>query len=129
MSDYSHVVAIVGGAVSGSVAADVFAQRGIRAVVIEQNPRPYGKIEDGLPRWHSKQRVNEYARIDKLLDHDLVDYIPSTSLGRDINFKELCSWGFSAILLANGAWRDRPLGMEGIDRFVGRGLVYQNPFI
>ena len=47
-----HVVAIVGGAVAGSEAARVFADRGAEVIVIEQNPRPYGKIEDGLPRWH-----------------------------------------------------------------------------
>jgi NADPH-dependent glutamate synthase beta subunit-like oxidoreductase len=32
-------------------------------------------------------------------------------------------------VLANGAWRDRPLPVEGADAYVGRGLVYQNPFI
>ena len=34
------------------------------AIVIEQNERPYGKIEDGLPRWHDKLRAKEYERID-----------------------------------------------------------------
>ena len=32
-------------------------------------------------------------------------------------------------MLACGAWRDRPLPLPGADAFVGRGLVYQNPFI
>ncbi|RMG82612.1 MAG: hypothetical protein D6714_11055, partial [Bacteroidetes bacterium] len=38
------------------------------------------------------------------------------------------NWGFSAVLLAIGAWRDRPLPIEGIDEYVGKGLIYQNPF-
>ena len=36
--------------------------------------------------------------------------------------------GLSALLLANGAWRDRPLPAS-IDDFNGRGLAYQNPFV
>ena len=59
-----HFVAVVGGAISGSVAAEILADHGIRVAVIEQNKRPYGKIEDGLPRWHVEQRKQEYARID-----------------------------------------------------------------
>ena len=35
--------------------------------VFEQNKRPYGKIEDGLPRWHVEQRKQEYGRIDARL--------------------------------------------------------------
>ena len=38
-------------------------------IVFEQNPRPYGKIEDGLPRWHVKQRRDEYEEINERLDH------------------------------------------------------------
>ena len=51
-----YVVAVVGAATAGSEIARILAVRGIRVIVIEQNPRPYGKIEDGLPRWHVKRR-------------------------------------------------------------------------
>ena len=51
MSDENrHVVAIFGGACAGSTAADILAAHGAEVVVFEQNIRPYGKIEDGLPR-------------------------------------------------------------------------------
>ena len=33
------------------------------------------------------------------------------------------------MILANGAWRDRDLGVPGADQFIDKGLVYQNPFI
>ena len=59
-----HVVVVVGGAVSGSEVAAQFAARGVRCVVIDQNVRPYGKIEDGLPRWHVKLRESEEDKID-----------------------------------------------------------------
>ncbi|MBI3724516.1 hypothetical protein HY251_11265 [bacterium] len=125
-----HVVAIVGGAVSGSVAAEILADRGVVVIVIEQNDRPYGKIEDGLPRWHTKQRKMEYGKIDARLSKPNVVFLPRTKMGRDIAFDELArGWGLSALLLANGAWRDRRLEVEGVDEYVDRGLVYQNPFI
>jgi NADPH-dependent glutamate synthase beta subunit-like oxidoreductase len=32
-------------------------------------------------------------------------------------------------LLATGAWKDRPLALEGIDRYINKGFYYQNPFV
>lgn len=125
-----HVVAVIGGAIAGSVAAEILAKQGIRVVVWEQNPRPYGKIEDGLPRWHVEQRKQEYARIDARLKTPGISFVPSTRLGCDLDFSDLVNrWGFSAVILANGAWRDRDLGVPGAEKFLGKGLVYQNPFI
>src|SRR3990170_7142418 len=126
----SHFVAVLGGAVAGSEAAFNLAQRGIKVIVFEQNPRPYGKIEDGLPKWHVKLQANEISKIDKKLSHVNVLFVPNIGLGRDLNIIDLVkNWGFSAILLANGAWRDRPLQIDGIDEFVGKGLLYQNDFV
>jgi NADPH-dependent glutamate synthase beta subunit-like oxidoreductase len=129
-SEAKHLVVICGGGVAGSEAAAVCASKGIVAVVIEQNPCPYGKIEDGLPRWHGKYRQKECERIAVNLATPGVVFVPNTRIGRDIAFDELLKeWQPSALLLANGAWRDRPLPVGGIDRFIGRGLVYQNPFV
>ncbi len=124
------MVAIVGGATAGAEAAGLLAEREIASVVFEQNPRPYGKIEDGLPRWHVKLRQKEYETINQRLARPEVHFVPLTKIGRDIDFPELATgWGFSAVLLAHGAWRDRPFPVEGADRYVGKGLVYQNPFV
>ncbi|HEX5136618.1 MAG TPA: NAD(P)-binding protein [Planctomycetota bacterium] len=125
-----HFVAVVGGAVSGSVAAEILADAGAEVVVIEMNDRPYGKIEDGLPRWHSHQRKKEYEKIDARLSKEKIHFLPRTKLGKDVGFSDLVErWGLSAVLLANGAWRDRPLGLPGCEDYVGKGLEYQNPFI
>lgn len=129
MSVPKYLVAIFGGAVSGSEAAFQLAQRGISSIVFDQNSLPYGKIEDGLPKWHVKLRDKEEQRINEKLSHPLVTFVPLAKLGRDVLFEDLVNWGFSAVLLAIGAWKDRPLGIEGIDEYIGRGLVYQNPFI
>ncbi len=125
-----HVVVVCGGAVSGSETAAYCAARGVAAIVLEQNERPYGKIEDGLPRWHDKLRAKEYERIDQNLSQEGVYFVPMTRLGRDLAFEQVArGWGASALLLANGAWRDRPLPVPGAEQYVGRGLVYQNPFV
>jgi NADPH-dependent glutamate synthase beta subunit-like oxidoreductase len=126
----THSVAVIGGAVAGAEVAGTLAGRGIEVAVIEQNPRPYGKIEDGLPRWHVALRRKEYETIGEKLSRPNVAFVPLTSIGRDVGFHALThEWGFSAVVLACGAWRDRPLPVDGADRYVGRGLVYQNPFI
>ncbi len=125
-----HVVAVVGAATAGAEIAHILAKRGAQVVVIEQNPRPYGKIEDGLPRWHVKQRRDEYEEINRRLDHPNIEFVPLTRMGTDINYDDLrLHWGLSAVVLAHGAWRDRPLAVEGADQFIDRGLVYQNRLI
>jgi NADPH-dependent glutamate synthase beta subunit-like oxidoreductase len=125
-----HIVAVIGGATAGAEVASRLAEAGVRVVVFEMNPRPYGKIEDGLPRWHHGLRHKEYETIGEKLSHPAVEYVPNTKIGRDIPFEAIArEWGFSAVILANGAWRDRPLPVEGAERYVGKGLIYQNPFI
>jgi ferredoxin/flavodoxin---NADP+ reductase len=124
-----HAVAIVGAACSGAEAAETFSNAGVLAVVFDQNARPFGKIEDGLPRWHANQRSQEYVRIADKLKKPLVQYAPKTTIGRDLSLADLHAWGFSAVVLACGAWRDRPLDAVGAAEALGRGLIYQNPFI
>ena len=125
-----HCVAVIGGAVSGAEIAGHLAEQGVTVVVFEQNPRPYGKIEDGLPRWHHRLRDKEYGVIREKLSRPGVHYVPLTRIGRDFDFADLANeWGFSAVVLANGAWRDRPLPIDGADEYIDKGLVYQNPFV
>jgi ferredoxin--NADP+ reductase len=121
---------VVGGATAGAETAGLLAERGAEVVVFEQNARPYGKIEDGLPRWHVKLRQKEYETVNERLNHPAIHFVPLTKIGRDIAFQAVArDWGFTAVILALGAWRDRPLPIAGADTFVGRGLLYQNPLI
>jgi NADPH-dependent glutamate synthase beta subunit-like oxidoreductase len=124
-----HLVCIVGGAIAGSEAANRLTSRGIRTIVIEQGAVPWGKIELGLPKWHAKQRDQEEAGIDDKLDHSLVHYLPCTKLGADLLIRDITNWGVSAVLLAVGAWRDRPLSLPDIHDYLDKGFVYQNPFV
>ena len=121
------VVLIVGGAVSGSTAVKKLTDEGIRCVVVEQNRMPYGKIEDGLPRWHEKQRINEYFKIDDIISNELVDFVPLTRIGEDVSFEEIYNMGWSCIYFANGAWKDRSFPIKEIEGF--DNFYYQNPFV
>jgi len=121
------VVLIIGGAVSGSTAAQKLTEHGIRCVIVDQNRLPYGKIEDGLPRWHEKQRLSEYAKIDEVMANDLVDFIPLTKIGDHISFKEIYDINWSCVYFANGAWRDRSFPIKGVEEF--SNFYYQNPFV
>ena len=125
-----YVIAVVGGATAGAEAAGLLADHGTVVVVFEQHSRPYGKIEDGLPRWHLKLRQKEYETVNNRLARPGVHFVPLTKIGRDIDFREIATeWGFTAVILAVGAWRDRPFLVEDAEQYVGRGLIYQNPFI
>jgi len=125
-----HFVVIFGGAVAGSEAAYQMAKRGFRIVVFDQNMLPYGKIEDGLPKWHDKLRDKEEEKINEKLSHPNVQFVPNVRLGENIDFQDVVNnWGFSAVLLATGAWKDRPLPVDGIDHYVNKGLYYQNPLV
>ena len=121
------VVLIIGGAVSGSTAVKKLTDEGIRCVVVEQNRMPYGKIEDGLPRWHEKQRINEYFKIDDIISNELVDFVPLTRIGKDVSFEEIYNMGWSCIYFANGAWKDRSFPIKEIENF--DNFYYQNPFV
>ncbi len=126
----THYIAVIGGSIAGSEAASLLAKKGYRVAVFDQNPLPYGKLEDGLPMWHASLRDRQEAGIDDKLDHPNIRYIPLVQIGRDIPFDNLVKdWGFSAIILANGAWDDRRLSLERIHEFEGKNLIYQNPFL
>ena len=125
-----HFVAIIGGSVAGSEAAYMLAEKGIRVVVFDQKDLPYGKIEDGLPKWHAGLRDKEEKLIDQRLSHEGVRFIPNFKLGRDATLNELINdWGFSAIIIAIGAWKDRMIGVEGIEQYVNHGLIKQNDLL
>ena len=129
--DYKkHYVAVIGGSVAGSEAASLLAKNGFRVAVFDMNILPYGKIEDGLPNWHINLRNKQISEIDKKLNHPNVRLVPKTKIGQDINFLDLVNnWGFSAIIMANGAWWDRLLPIANIDKFIDKELIYQNSFI
>ena len=111
-----HYIAIIGGSISGSEAALILAEKGYRVVVFEMNDLPYGKIEDGLPKWHINLRNKQELNIDNKLDHPNIRFVPNVKIGDTISFDDLVNhWGFTVVILANGAWQDRELPVKEIN--------------
>ncbi len=126
----NHIIAVIGGSISGSEAAYLLATHNFKIVVFEMNSLPYGKIEDGLPSWHINLRNRQMKAIDSNLSHPNISYVPNTKIGTDFSFEDLLTeWKFSAVILANGAWYDRRLPVEGAEEMCKDCLIYQNPFI
>ena len=126
----NHVVAVVGGACSGSEIAYRLSELNMDVVVFEQNDLPYGKIEDGLPRWHEKLQKKEEKMIDERMSHSRVHFVPRCKIGRDLSLDELLNeWRLPIIVLANGAWRDRPFRTPGAENVKDDSLIYQNAFV
>jgi len=125
-----HYIAIIGGSISGSEAAFILAEKGYRVVVFEMNDLPYGKIEDGLPKWHINLRNKQERNIDNKLDHPNIRYVPKVKIGQKILFDDLVNhWGFTVVIVANGAWKDRDLPIGMINKFLNKGLIYQNALL
>ena len=78
-----YIAEMVGGAIPGSVTREIIPDHGILVVVMEQNERANGKIEDGLPRLHLEQVKQEHIRIDARLRKPGVLFLPWTKLVRD----------------------------------------------
>lgn len=128
--DTSYMVAVVGGACAGSAITAELTDLGMDVIVIEQNHLPYGKIEDGLPRWHGKLQNKEMKTIDERMAHPKVHFVPACKLGEDLTLDQLRNdWGLPLVVMANGAWRDRPLWIEGVDQVRDDSFVYQNPLV
>ena len=125
-----HFVAIIGGSVAGSEAAALLADKDHRAIVFDQKKLPYGKIEDGLPSWHSGLRDKEETAIDGRLNHPNVRFVPGFRLGSDGRLEDLLNdWGFSAVIIAIGAWFDRKIEVPGIEKYYNNGVVKQNDLV
>jgi ferredoxin--NADP+ reductase len=131
MNEYGkHFVAIIGGSVAGSEAARLLVDRGYRVAVFDQKMLPYGKIEDGLPKWHIGLRDKEEATIDQRMAHESVRFIPRFTLGKDGSIDDLLNvWGFTAVIIAIGAWHDREISVSGITKFYNKGVVKQNDYV
>ncbi len=123
-----HLALVIGAGVAGSEAAYQLAKHGIRVIVVDQNALPYGKIEDGLPLWHIGLRDRVEREIDEKLRHPKIKFLPLFKVGRDITLDQILNdYKFDAVILAFGAWQDRPLPVPGIEKFKKSGqLIYQN---
>ena len=103
-------VAIVGAGPAGLTAAHSLSLKGYRVTVFEAEPEPGGMLYCAIPEYRLPREVIT-KEIQSLLD-DNIDVICNTSLGTDFTVDSLLEDGYRAVLLALGAHKSRPLGLN-----------------
>jgi NADH-quinone oxidoreductase subunit F len=106
-------VAVVGAGPAGLTTAHFLSLKGYRVTVFEAEPEPGGMLYCAIPEYRLPRDVIK-KEIDSLLD-DNITVVCNTSLGDDITVDGLLEDGFSAVLLALGAHKSRPLGLDNED--------------
>ena len=103
-------VAVVGAGPAGLTAAHSLSLKGYRVTVFEAEPEPGGMLYCAIPEYRLPREVIT-KEIQSLLD-DNIDVICNTSLGTDFTVDSLLEDGYRAVLLALGAHKSRPLGLD-----------------
>ncbi len=106
-------VAVVGAGPAGLTAAHCLSLKGYRVSVFEAEPEPGGMLYCAIPEYRLPREVIR-KEIQSLLDSN-IEVICNTSLGTDFSVDSLLGDGFSAVLLALGAHKSRPLGLHKED--------------
>jgi NADH-quinone oxidoreductase subunit F len=106
-------VAIVGAGPAGLTAAHELSLAGCRVTVFEAEPEPGGMLYCAIPAYRLPTDVVR-REIEALLD-DNIELECGSALGRDITLDGLLGDGYGAVLLAMGAHKSRPLGLENED--------------
>ena len=116
-------VAIVGSGPAGFYTADALLKSGVdvRIDIIERLPTPFGLIRDGVaPDHQTTKKVS--AKFERTALSDQVRYWGNVEVGRDVGLAELRRM-YDAVVLCVGAPLDRPLGIPGEDKQIGRAHV------
>ncbi|HSL19161.1 MAG TPA: NADH-ubiquinone oxidoreductase-F iron-sulfur binding region domain-containing protein [Methylomirabilota bacterium] len=106
-------IAVVGAGPAGLTAAHELSLAGCRVSLLEAESEPGGMLYCAIPSYRLPGEVVR-REIEALLD-DTIEVHCGVSVGRDVTVDGLLADGFSAVLLAMGAHKSRPLELEGED--------------
>ena len=117
-------VAVIGAGPAGYYTAEALtkdADKDVRVDIIDRLPTPYGLIRAGVAPDHQSIK-NVSRRYEATNTQENVRFVGNLSLGRDITLAELMDL-YDAVVLATGAPKDRPLGIDGenMDGVIGSG--------
>lgn len=119
-------VAVIGAGPAGYYTAEALTgtERPVNVDIIDRLPTPFGLIRAGVAPDHQSIK-NVSRRYEATNQRDNVRFVGNLSLGRDITLAELRDL-YDAVVLATGAGKDRPLGIEGEDL---RGVIGSGAFV
>jgi len=108
-------VAIIGAGPAGYYTAEALTKgdANVRVDIIDRLPTPFGLIRAGVAPDHQSIK-NVSRRYTATNDRENVRFVGNLSLGRDITITELKEL-YDVVVLATGAAKDRPLGINGED--------------
>ena len=106
--------AVIGGGPGGMSAAHYLAVLGYSVTVFEAMPKAGGMLRYGVPDYRLPPEVLD-AEIESILSLG-VELRVGHEWGKDFHLADLRKQGFSAIIVAVGAWSGMPMGVEGEDR-------------
>jgi NADH-quinone oxidoreductase subunit F len=106
-------VAIIGAGPAGLTAAHYLSLKGCKVTVFEAEKEPGGMLTCAIPSYRLPREVIE-KEIDALLNENITMKC-GVALGRDIDIDKLFESGYSAVLLAIGAHKSKPLRLEHED--------------
>ncbi len=114
-SDAPLWVAVIGAGPAGYYTAEALTsgEKNVRVDIIDRLPTPFGLIRAGVAPDHQSIK-NVSRRYEATNQRDDVRFVGNLSLGRDVTLKELQEL-YDVVVLATGAAKDRPLGVEGED--------------
>jgi formate dehydrogenase major subunit len=108
-----HRVAVIGGGPAGLTAAYYLARRGHQVTIFEAMPALGGMLRYGIPEYRLPKKILD-AEIQFILDLG-VEARCGQKWGRDFSLESLKQEGFESIFIGIGAWKSRPMGIEGED--------------
>jgi len=119
-------VAVIGAGPAGYYTAEALTsgRDDVRVDIIDRLPTPYGLIRAGVAPDHQSIK-NVSRRYEATNTRDNVRFVGNLSLGRDITLAELRSL-YDVVVLATGAAKDRPMGIEG-EKLTG--VIGSGPFV
>ena len=104
-------VAVIGGGPGGLATARELARKGYQPVIFEAQSRAGGMVAWGIPDYRLPPEIL-VEEIQDVLDEG-VELRVNTRFGKDVNFRQLRDEGFEAVVLALGAQKGSPLGIDG----------------
>ncbi len=109
----SPSVAVIGAGPAGLTTAHYLSLKGHKVTIFEAEEEPGGMLFLAIPSYRlPKETIKK--EIASLLDENITLKC-NTVLGRDFTIDELFNEGYKSVLLAMGAHKSRPLGLENED--------------